>query len=359
MRVLTWLVALFVIAAVAWFVFSPRPEVQTSDFPIATPSTVPTPSTSSTAPSPPPTISPSPSSPAPSTGTAPEQVLIRGVFVIEGKEPDGDSVRFIAADPTLFQQLSGASRIKISKDGSVQLRFEGVDAPEVHYGKVRQPMGAEARDDLLKMMGFSNVRFKPDGLMVESARPASVPGAILSKAAEVNGRPISYVLLEKDLPQVRNGSRIKVDATLLAKTLNARLLETGIAYLTVYGSTPKAHRLQLREIALKAQAAKRGVWAKDASSNFTLRTQDDIGPNGQLLLPKLFRRATDYLADVRRGKFKGTLPGWLEASRETGRSEDDQLSLNGQKGNLSTLIEQTGSRVRFRANLPDLVFAEK
>ena len=66
--------------------------------------------------------------------SAPYYRVISGNFTIVGKEPDGDSVRFIADDPTLFKALHRSYRIKPSKDGSVQLRFEMVDAPEVHYG---------------------------------------------------------------------------------------------------------------------------------------------------------------------------------------------------------------------------------
>ena len=364
MRVLTWLVAFFVVVAVGWFVMSPRSEP--SSFPIPQPATVTAPSVDSgtrPAPSPTtatPTTTTPPATPPTSTKTsASQQLLIRGVFVIEGKEPDGDSVRFIAADPTLYRQLTGASRIKVSGDGSVQLRFEGIDAPEVHYGKLAQPQGNAARDALLALLGFRDVVYKTGGKAVQSARPASVRGAILSKAAEVNGRPIAYALLESGLPAARNGTWLTVDDALLRKTLNARMLETGAAYLTVYGSTPKAHRATFREIALRARAARLGVWAADRTGSYTLRTQDDIGANGQLILPKLFRRSSDYLRDVQSGKFRGTLPAWLEASEGTNRPENDSLSLNGQRGRLSTLLEQQGDRVRFLGDVLDLVFAEK
>jgi hypothetical protein len=51
-----------------------------------------------------------------------------------GYEPDGDSVRFITDDATHYDALKRSDRIRPSpRDGSVQLRFEGVDAPELHY----------------------------------------------------------------------------------------------------------------------------------------------------------------------------------------------------------------------------------
>ena len=59
---------------------------------------------------------------------SPNYLVMKGNFVIIGKEPDGDSVRFIADDRDLYRYLHRAYRIKPSRDGSVQTRFEGVDA---------------------------------------------------------------------------------------------------------------------------------------------------------------------------------------------------------------------------------------
>ena len=78
------------------------------------------------------------------------------------------------------------------------MRFEAVDAPEIHYGKAAQSFGDKARDKLLEWMGFRNIQFKNDSTKVQSANPDTVRGAVLSKAAEANGRPVSYILLEND-----------------------------------------------------------------------------------------------------------------------------------------------------------------
>src|SRR5947207_4986817 len=90
---------------------------------------------------------------------SPSYLVMKGDFVIVGKEPDGDSVRFIAHNRSLYRQLHRAYRIKPSRDGSVQLRFEGVDTPELHYGSAAQPLGAEARDQLLNWIGFQNIEY--------------------------------------------------------------------------------------------------------------------------------------------------------------------------------------------------------
>ncbi|MGH3818861.1 MAG: hypothetical protein ACRDRE_14105 [Pseudonocardiaceae bacterium] len=114
-------------------------------------------------------------------------------MTIVGYEPDGDSVRFIADDATHYQTLKRADRIRPSRrDGSVQLRFEGVDAPELHYGTAAQPLGDTARDALLGWIGFTEIEFdKNRSTKVTAAEPTTVRAAILAQMVEVNGRPVA------------------------------------------------------------------------------------------------------------------------------------------------------------------------
>ena len=289
---------------------------------------------------------------------SPFYLVIKGKFVIIGKEPDGDSIRFIADNSNLYQQLHRNYRIKPSRDQSVQLRFEGIDAPEVHYGKYAQPLGNQARDQLLALMGFENVQFRGD--QVQAADPDSVSGTILSKAADANGRPVSYVLLEKDANQLEGEDWVRVDAALLKKTLNFQLLTEGLAYYTVYTSTPSTHRKLLREEAMAAREANRGVWAKDTTNEFTLVDKDSISaPDGQLILPKLFRRSIDYLKAVE-GGFRGNLKEWLISSSQGSRNENDRVVIGDSvEVRFSDLIEQRNSRVVFQADLLNITFVEK
>lgn len=165
--------------------------------------------------------------------SSPCYCVIKGCFTtITSYEPDGDSVRFIADKPELYQNLHGSYRIKLSKkDGSVQLRFEAVDAPETHYGNAAQPFGNKARDQLLAWMGFKNIQYYPNNPeKVQSCEPKTVRGAILSKAAEANGHPVSYLLLDKDAARLEEGDWVKVDRALLEKTANYYLLKEGLAY---------------------------------------------------------------------------------------------------------------------------------
>lgn len=282
--------------------------------------------------------------------------LIRGNFAIIGKQPDGDSIRFVADNPKLYESLHRAYRIKPSRDGSVQLRLEAIDAPETHYGKAAQPLGKEARDRFLDWLGFKSIEFKKNEVL--DSEPNTIAGAILTKAADANGRPISYVLLGKD--GFDDEKWVMVDEKLLEKTANFNMLSTGSAYYTVYTSTPFAHRQLLRKVALEAREKNLGIWQKDTTSEFALSDADDIGPKGQLILPKLFRRCIDYLKAVD-GGFRGNLEDWLiDSSKMLSRNENDRVVIrDSEEVQLSELLVQRNSKIVFQADLLDLTFVEK
>lgn len=290
--------------------------------------------------------------------TSPFYLVIRGKFVIVGKEPDGDSVRFIADNLDLYEELHRNYRIQPSRDGSVQLRFEGIDATEVHYGGAAQPLGTEARDQLLSWMGFENIQYK--GNRVQSSEPEAISGVILTQAADANGRPISYALLEADAKRLQDGEWAKVDTSLLKKTLNFKLMTQGLVYYTVYTSTPSSHRKLLREAALTARKANRGVWKVDATNEFVLVDRDSItAPHGQVILPKLFRRSIDYLKAVNAG-FIGNLQDWLIAVSQGSQNENDRVLIRDSvEVNLSDLIEQRNNKVVFKEDVLNITFVEK
>ncbi|HEX8647394.1 MAG TPA: thermonuclease family protein [Thermoleophilaceae bacterium] len=290
---------------------------------------------------------------------SPYLLALHGELTVVGKKPDGDSMRFIPRSPAKLELIGRADRLRPSPvDGSHQLRFEGIDTPETHYGTLAQPLGIEARDRLLKLAGFEDVEFGPDGA-VTSAVPAKHPAVILTNAAEANGRPVSYVL-EADGAVPPDGQWVEVDRQLLRRTLNAKLLQSGLAYLTLYTSTPAPHQQVLRTLAERAREAQRGVWSRDETAEFRLADQDSIGPAGALILPKLFRRCSDYLKALADG-FMGTIDDWLVGVSSTGRRpEDDRLLVCGRtEVTLSAVVQQLNQRIRFTADPLDIVFVEK
>jgi len=321
---------------------------------------------------------------------APLYPCIQGKIVVSGYAPDGDSVRFVPADPRQLGLLSRSSLIvrgfapdtpgesSLSTlrsescgwgcaphtlaalapalrqgkpgDGSVQIRLEGIDAPEVHYTQLGQPLGAIARDALLAWLGFSKIAFAKDGETIASSTPASVPAAILARSVDTHGRPIAYVLRDH---RVHGKPRCHhVNAALLAQTANHAMIEGGFAYLLAYSSLPREHRRALRELAHVARAHKRGVWAHDSTTRgFELHGRRSIGPHGALVFPKLFRRCVSFLADRARG-FRASLVEWLGANERV-------LLPHAANVPFRSIVHERGNHVALAHDLLDLVFVEQ
>src|SRR5262249_22825380 len=116
----------------------------------------------------------------------------------------------------------------------------------------------------------------------------------------------------------------------------------------------------LREAAVAAREAELGVWPLDRTSDFILEKQASIDPTGQLILPKLFRRSTDYLKDVNKGTFRGNLPDWLLQTSQGSHHENDRVVVNDAiELRLSDLLEQRNRHIIFKVDLLDITFVEK
>ena len=64
---------------------------------------------------------------------------IEGWAVIDGYQPDGDTIRFVPdALPQVFA-LPRGQLVTAAKDTSVAVSLEGIDAPELHYEGAEQP----------------------------------------------------------------------------------------------------------------------------------------------------------------------------------------------------------------------------
>lgn len=262
----------------------------------------------------------------------------RGRFVIVGRNPDGDSVRFL---PQGAHTLSRGT----------QLRLEGIDAPELHYEGQSQPLAKEARDALLTALGFHSVTFGRDGRVARAEPPQGVAGWIVTRYADRYHRPLALVFRAEAMRS-------------LPSSVNHRLVLQGAAYPAFYRTLPEAHREVLREAAVAARLERRGVWRRDSSGGFTLEDEQSLGEEGQLILPKLYRRCCEYLEGTRRG-FEGTFPQWLgrrrsprglRRSRAFTEHGPERVWVKGRERTLAELVSQTGSRVALEADPLDLVF---
>lgn len=259
-------------------------------------------------------------------------IVIRGTFHLLGQsgagnptgfEPDGDSMQFKPNDPGLLSKLTRLSQpFRLTKIGSVQLRFEGIDALELHYNPTHggsrthqpRPLADESRDFLTKELGLDPVTYAPpDSLRVQPpATNDGVSGYILSRSLEAHGRPVSFVFSGN--PPAADGHEIKLTATLLKRSFNFKSILNGFSYPLFYDTLFKDLREVLATAAQEARKNKRGLWAKDKSqTGLKIITQSDLETKG-VTFPKLFRRLTDYIAEGNVG-LSDFVP-FLKAKRE-------------------------------------------
>ncbi|MCA9913653.1 MAG: hypothetical protein KC496_09905, partial [Anaerolineae bacterium] len=116
-------------------------------------------------------------------------ILIKGVYLAVGYSPDGDTIRFQAHNPDLWQHIQTENREIFEEkmqqdDGCVTLRLQGIDALETHYspgirripshlketseqkfyrpmpGNHKQPrdLGDFAGSELLRLLGINDVK---------------------------------------------------------------------------------------------------------------------------------------------------------------------------------------------------------
>jgi hypothetical protein len=80
-----------------------------------------------------------------------------------GFEPDGDSVQFRPTDQSLLDRLTRVGRpYRLTSIGSTQLRFEGIDALELHFDGSHQPrpLADRTRDFLTGELDLNPVPYQ-------------------------------------------------------------------------------------------------------------------------------------------------------------------------------------------------------
>jgi len=115
---------------------------------------------------------------------------------------------------------------------------------------------------------------------------------------------------------------------------------------------PPAHRKVFRAAAVDAQKHRRGVWFHDRTRNFWLDRQGDLNAGCQLIFPKLFRRATDYLAANGGSRDGLTLRRWMEDSG----GDNDTVRVGGRDMRFAELVFERNWRIGLAVPVWDLVF---
>ena len=206
-------------------------------------------------------------------------------------------MQFKPDDASLLDRLERtADAYRLTSIGSTQLRFEGIDALELHFEGHHQPrpLADDSRDYLTGLLGMNPVAYKaPQNVTVKPpAAHDGTPGYILSRALEAH-RP-ARVLCLSGKPAGNDGDTVTLRAPLLRKSLNYKSLASGNSYPLYYDTLFAALRSTLSSAARSARAARKGLW-KDGLSTKGLATTGgaDLDARG-VVFPKLYRRLTSY-----------------------------------------------------------------
>jgi hypothetical protein len=234
-----------------------------------------------------------------------------------GFEPDGDSMQFRPANPALLDLLTQVgARYKLTAIGSTQLRFEGIDALELHFDGTHQPrpIADRSRNYLTGELDMNPVPYRPP--KNTRVRPPvmrdAIPGFILSRSLEAKGRPVAFAY--EGAPPQADGSEVYLRPSLLRQSLNFRSLERGHAYPLFYDTLFADLRKALAQAAISARRARRGLWRSDRSSRGLAVTDQAALEREGVIFPKLFRRLTDFLKQP--GATMDRFLLWLAATKE-------------------------------------------
>jgi endonuclease YncB( thermonuclease family) len=199
-------------------------------------------------------------------------LTIKGVFNPLSGIPDGDSVRFLADDDSLFDRLEG--RVEFKSDGEVQLRYEGIDALEKAAIK---PFSSDATERNIKLLG---------------GEENGQPGYILSNHTDTNGRPVCFVFTGDSADA--DGSEIILEAEALQSSVNYQLLVEGFVYPLFYDTLYKELRDGLVEAVEIAREEQLGIWTKDLSNKgFIIKPPVNLAKL-EPIFPKLWRRLETF-----------------------------------------------------------------
>lgn len=284
--------------------------------------------------------------------------LVQGTFQLihhadgetTGFSPDGDSIRFHPNKRKNLYNLP-VRRARFHDGGTVQLRFDAIDALEIHYDGFHQNqlLACAARDRVLDVLGFEEVAYTDDGETVVRARPESVPGYILTNKVDRNRRVLCYVFAGK--PHEPDGTQLTLETDLLNRSLNALLLTEGLAYPAYYSSLQRNERHHLTHLANRAMKERRGIWPLDPSLGDGAIVNHAKDLSHLVLWPKLFRRLSDFCRKNHPNLTQ--FPKWLR--RRKRQNNALEIISESRVRQLDEIVETTQNSIRMIYLPQDLV----
>jgi hypothetical protein len=236
--------------------------------------------------------------------------LIKGKFHVKGYSPDGDSIRFQAANDANwapFQWSQASNRTSPKK----QLRFEAIDALETHYQESHQPraFGFGALEVLLKLLGIGGVKYNLSLTLITDADDGT-DGFIATQGLDMYDRPISLVFF--GTTALKDGSQVTLSKLPMEQCANLRMARAGLAYPTFYSSMEPGLLKIFTDVTAACRKGQVGLWALDKTGGFTLRNTSTL-TDDVVILPKLFRRLTSFCLEC--SSFE-ELPAYMHSTQD-------------------------------------------
>jgi len=262
-------------------------------------------------------------------------VLLKGIFAPEFGIPDGDSVRFKANNLDLWNRLDGRG-VKINQsNGTVQLRFEGIDSIEKG---AKKPLTTQSTYNMLNLIGYDKV---------QNPTPK---GYILSRMTDdKTRRPICFVFSGETSNQ--DGEDIFLGQSQLRESINYKQMLDGYAYPLYYNTLFTSLREEFNKGLSYAKQNNKGYWPTDSTKKgVTVNSHAELKRINPIW-PKLWRRLDEYLNS------NNTLDDfieWLEDRNE----RVDVLSIMEERG-VQDIVKVEGNKVKLTENPENLrVIAE-
>lgn len=251
--------------------------------------------------------------------------LIKGKFKPEAGIPDGDSVRFEADNPKLWDKLEGrpvAFGAGPKTKGTVQLRFEGIDS--IEKGAI-QPLSTDSRDNMLALINYV------------AATNEEPTGYILARMTDdKTRRPICFIF--SGTTNLQDGANVFLDKVLLRDSVNYKQMQAGFAYPLYYNTLFTSLREEFNQALLYAKQKPSGYWKTDATmSGVTVSNKNDLKTIPPIW-PKIWRRLEEYF---RKENSLDNFKLFLEKKNE----RIDVLSIMEERG-LQDIVEVKGDTVR-------------
>lgn len=267
--------------------------------------------------------------------------LIQGTFKPDTGRPDGDTVRF-APDISLLvfilNRRGRPPRIN-SNNGTISLRYEGIDAMEKG---ARTPESSEATKKNLDLLGVTDT--------VRETR-----GYILSNQLGPNGRPISFIFTGEPENEEADGDNIFLNIERMRTSLNYKLITNGNAYPLFYDTLFYDLRQEITAAVQIAREGKQGIWQDDATTEgVTWRgasSLDNLPP----LFPKLWRRLQGYTQDRDFQADSTTLNQFINYSQNK-RSERVVIIEQGRFTGFDNVVKVSDNTLKLLYQPEDLVF---